>query len=145
MQNLNFDDGYKEFSINGDESRVIRFNPADFGILERIKDAYDAIEKASDIKEDIELKPDGTPKSELLQAAEIVKYVNDVINKQIDYIFNSNVSEVAFGKQSPLGLVKGVPLYKRFLDTVMPVIKKEVEKEMKESQKRISKYTDVVK
>ena len=29
MQSLNFDEGIKSFAINGDESRVIRFNPAD--------------------------------------------------------------------------------------------------------------------
>ena len=38
MQNINFDEGYKEFSINGDEKRVIRFNPKDFGILTRMED-----------------------------------------------------------------------------------------------------------
>lgn len=145
MQNLNFDDGYKEFSINGDESRVIRFNPADFGILERIKDAYDAIAKATDTQEEIELLPDGTPKDQLSMASDVVKTINKAIKEQIDHIFNSNVSEVVFGKQSPLGMVKGIPLYERFLDSIIPVIKKEVEKEMKESQKRISKYTDVVK
>lgn len=145
MQNLNFDDGYKEFSINNDESRVIRFNPADFGILERIKIAYDEIEKATRINDDIELKADGTPLEAIGQAAEIVKGVSDTIKQQIDYIFNSPVSEMVFGNQSPLGMVKGVPLYERFLNAVTPVIEKEVRSEMVASQKRISKYTSQVK
>jgi hypothetical protein len=145
MQNLSFDDGYKEFSINGDESRIIRFNPADFSIIERIKVAYDEIEKATNLKEDIELNPDGTAVDELGQAAEIVKSINDTIKNQIDYIFNSPVSEAAFGNQSPLGMVKGIPLYERFLNAIIPVVEKEVKSEMAASQKRISKYTSQVR
>jgi uncharacterized protein with ATP-grasp and redox domains len=145
MQNLNFDDGYKEFSINGDETRVIRFNPADFGILERIKEAYEEIEKATNIKEDIELNADGSVMDKLSAASSVVSSIDNTIKAQIDHIFNSNVSEVAFGNQSAMGMVKGVPLYERFLNAIIPVIKQEVEKEMRASQKRIKKYTDVVK
>jgi hypothetical protein len=145
MRNLNFDDGYKEFSINGDETRVIRFNPADFGILERIKEAYEEIEKATDIKEDIELNADGSVMDKLSAASSVVSGIDSTIKAQIDHIFNSNVSEVVFGNQSAMGMVKGVPLYERFLNAVTPVIQQEVEKEMRASQKRIKKYTDVVK
>ena len=35
MQSINFSDNLKSFSINGDENRVIRFNPADPNILVR--------------------------------------------------------------------------------------------------------------
>lgn len=145
MQNLNFDDGYKEFSINNDPNRVIRFNPSDFSIIERIKTAYDEIDKATKIDDDIELKSDGTPVEELGKAAEIVKGINDTIKNQIDYIFNSTVSDMVFGKQSPLSMVKGVPLWERFLNVIIPVIQKEVKAEQEASRKRISKYTSQVK
>lgn len=143
MQNLNFDDGYKEFSINNDPNRVIRFNPADFGIIERIKKAYDEIDKTTNIDTDAQLKTDGTPLELIGQAADIVTNMNNTIKAQIDYIFNSPVSEIVFGKQSPMGMVKGKPLYERFLETVIPVIQEEVKAEMAASQKRISKYTNL--
>lgn len=145
MQNLNFEDGFKEFSINNDPNRIIRFNPSDFSIIERIKTAYDEIDKATKIEDDIDLKADGTPVEELGKAAEIVKGINDTIKNQIDYIFNSPVSEMVFGKQSPLSMIKGVPLWERFMNTIAPVIQKEVKAEQLASQKRISKYTSQVK
>ena len=40
MQSISFDEGYKEFAINGDENRVIRFNPKDFGILTRMEETF---------------------------------------------------------------------------------------------------------
>ena len=145
MQNLNFEDGFKEFSINNDPNRIIRFNPSDFSIIERIKTAYDEIDKATKIEDDIDLKADGTPVEELGKAAEIVKGINDTIKNQIDYIFNSPVSEMVFGKQSPLSMIKGVPLWERFMNAIAPVIQKEVKAEQLASQKRISKYTSQVK
>lgn len=145
MQNLQFDDGYKEFSINGDESRVIRFNPRDFAILERIKESYEMIEAASVSAEDAELNPDGSPLNELSEAADIVKRFDDTVKEAINHIFNSDVSTAVFGKQSPLSLIGGSPLYEKFLETVIPVIRKEVEAESKKSRERIGKYTSQVK
>ena len=143
MQNLCFDDGFKEFMLNNDPNRVIRFNPADFGMIDRINTAYQEIAKATDIKDDIELNPDGSPLKLLGAAADVVRGIDDTIKAQIDYIFNSPVSEMIFGKQSPMALVKGAPLYERFLEVAIPVVTKEIKSEMAASQKRISKYTSL--
>lgn len=143
MQNLNFDDGYRPFTLQNDPNRVIRFNPADFGIIERIKKAYDEIDNATKFDTDIDLKADGTPLELVGQAADIVSDMDNIIKRQVDYIFNSPVSEMVFGNQSPMGMVNGVPLYERFLSTLIPVIQEEVKAEMAASQKRISKYTNL--
>jgi len=146
MQSIRFDDGYKEFMINDDPNKVIRFDPADFGIIERFNTAMKNIEKASEtIKNDIDINPQGEPLSELEEAAEAVAKVNKLIKDQIDYIFDSPVSDMVFGNKSPLALVKGVPLFERFIMAAKEVIEKEVKKEMEASQKRIEKYTKQVK
>jgi len=146
MQSIRFDDGYKEFMINDDPNKVIRFDPADFGIIERFNNALKNIEKATEtIKNDIDINPQGEPLSELEEAAEAVAKVNKLIKDQIDYIFDSPVSDMVFGNKSPLALVKGVPLFERFIMAAKEVIEKEVKKEMEASQKRIEKYTKQVK
>jgi len=145
MQNLSMNDGFKEFSINNDPNRVIRFNPSDFGIIDRINSAYAEIEKSTNIDTDVTLKNDGAAKDDLEKAAMIVQQVSNTIKGQIDYIFNSPVSDIVFGKQSPLSLVGGMPLYEQFLNVVIPVIKKDVQKEQESSRKRVNKYVDVIK
>lgn len=145
MQNLIIDDGFKEFTINNDPNKVIRFNPSDFGIIERINNAYKEIEDVQNSVDDIELNNDGSPVDFLNNAAETVSRVSNIIKKEIDYIFDSPVSEVVFGNQSPLSMVKGAPFYERFLNAVVPIIEKEVKAEQTASQKRISKYTSQVK
>lgn len=144
MQSLNFNDGFKEFMINNDPDRVIRFNPADFSILERFQEASERITSAQeDTAEGIEVKADGTVDSELDEAVEMIAGINKLIKDQVDYIFDSKVSDIAFGNQSPLSMVKGAPLFERFIEAAQKHIEKEIMAEQKASQKRIEKYTKV--
>jgi len=147
MQSIKFDDGFKEFMINDDPSRVIRFNPADYGIIERFDKARKEIAAEVDkIQEDINIKPDGSAEEDDLgEAADLLDRTNKLIRDKIDYIFDSQVSDIAFGRQSPLSSVKGLPLFERFIRAAQPYIEKEVRKEQEASQKRISKYTSQVK
>ncbi|MGF7145295.1 hypothetical protein HNQ56_003736 [Anaerotaenia torta] len=144
MNSLNFDSGYKEFCINGDENRVIRFNPADYSMLKRFSDAKKNIMLAvTEIEKDVQLRK-GT-EDELEEAAKLITNINEIINSQINYIFNSDVAKTAFGNQSPISTVKGKFLFERFLDAAGPYIEKEIKAEQAASQKRIDKYTKQVR
>ena len=145
MKDLSFDEGYKEFSINGDENRVIRFNPSDMAIIKRLEEAKNKISESMAIKDDIELDNEGKPINSLENYSKVISHIDNVIKEQINYIFDSDVANVVFGNQSPLANIKGKPLYERFMESVMPEIKKAVEEEAKESRKRVEKYTKVVK
>ena len=145
MQKLSFDEGYKEFSINGDVNRVIRFNPSDLAIIKRLEEAKNKISESMAIKDDIELDNEGKPVDSLENYSKVISHIDNVIKEQINYIFDNNVADVVFGNQSPLANIKGKPLYERFMESVMPEIKKAVEEEAKESRKRVAKYTKVVK
>jgi len=149
MQSIRFDDGYKEFMINDDPDRVIRFNPADYGIIERFNTARKVILiEMEKIQGDIDINPDGTPnvaEDELGEAAELLSKTRKLICDQVDYIFGSPVAEIVFGNQSPLSSVKGIPLFERFIRAAQPFIEKEVKTEQEASQKRINKYTKQVK
>lgn len=146
MQNLRFDDGFKEFMINGDKNRVVRFNPADINLLDRFDRAYKSIEEEQKkIEKDIELKTSGEPVEDNQQVLEVIRRLNQFIKDQIDYIFDSEVSETIFGNQSPMSTVKGRPLFERVFEAIQPILEKEITAEREASEKRISKYTGQVK
>jgi hypothetical protein len=146
MQSLNFNDGYKEFCINGDEARVIRFNPADYGLLERFSQARKNIMSAIDgLESKVKLKDNGEALDELDETASMLAEVRSIIYGQINYIFDSEVAKVAFGNQSPISTVKGKFLFERFLEAAGPFIEKEIKAEQEASQKRIEKYTKQVR
>ena len=142
MFNITIDDGYKEFTINNDPNRVIRFNPADIAIIERFEVAGRVMQEAAEKVSDVPLQPDGRPTLEA--AASAVAGVNQIIREQVDYIFNYPVSEAVFGKQSPLASVGGIPLFEQFLVAAMAYVKSEIRTEREASAARIAKYTDGV-
>lgn len=130
MNNLVLDDGYKEFTINNDPDRVIRFNPTDTALVERFKKSQKTLDAL--IKELGETKPDNME--------EALERIDTAIKREVDAIFNQPVSEKVFGNQSPLAMVGGKPLFERFFEAVIPVITDEMKKQTKQRQKKVSSY-----
>ena len=144
MENLNFDDGYKEFTINNDESKVIRFNPSDFAIFTRLTEAKKVISEAISKVGDIEIDAEGKA-VDFEKAGQMVENLDKIIKEQVDYVFNSSVSEKVFGNQSPMSNVGGKSLFERFFECIEPVISEALTEQRKESKKRVAKYTQGVK
>lgn len=145
MRNLSFDDGFKEFTVNGDPNKVVRFNPADINLLDRLDRAQKRIkEEQEKIPEDIELQPNGEPASDQENLDVILvelRSINKLIMEQVNYIFDGDIADIVFGNQSPLSTLKGKPLFERFLEATKPFLEEEIQKEEEASQERINKYT----
>ena len=128
MKNICFDDGYHEYKINGDESRVIRVNPSDFGILARLNAAQEAMKDVT-----IENSPEGIAEFDRLA------------REQIDMVFGEGTAETVFGRINCASVANGKPVYINFLEAFAPIIKADVEAERKKSDANIKKYTSQVK
>ncbi len=144
-QNLSFDDGFMSFTINNDPNKVIRFNPTDFALINRIRDAYNAIDQAAEEAGDIKLNADGTAIENINGAADTLDIFRTAICKAIDDVFNSNICETAFGNQSPLSLVGGgKALWESFLECICKMVESETGKKMELSRKKTDKYKSQV-
>lgn len=133
MDTLIIDEGLKSFAINNDENRVIKFNPSDMSILHRVEETLANVEKEMKKYADKEFN------------GKTEKKMSEFICNQIDYIFNSKVSNIVFNGTSPLSTVKGVPYYVRFIEAVKPIIEEEIIAERKASEEKIKKYTEKYK
>ena len=131
MQSISFDEGYKEFCVNGDENRVVRFNPQDFGIVTRMQDT---LSDFSDLEKKLKESTEDT-------FAGVLKEAEETVYEKMDKIFNSDVHDIIFNHQSPLALVGGEFLFRRVINAVIPIVESEVKKEVAESEKRMGKYT----
>lgn len=136
MQSINFNKGYKEYAINGDESCVIRFVPSDFGILERMEKSVPVIEgihqKYADSKD-------------VGDMSDIMSSCDKEIREQINYIFGNDVCTAAFGTTNCLSPAGGNLLYQNFLDALFPILEKDISAEKAKVEKNIKKYTSQVK
>lgn len=127
MKSLNFDSGVKEYEINGDPNRVLRINPSDFGIIERINKAKDALDE-------LHITPDIDGMVELDKA----------VRAQIDEIFGAGSSDTIFGETNSASFASGQPVFLNFLECITPEIARVIEEEKKKSATKIKKYTSQV-
>lgn len=139
--NLNYNEGVKTFSINGDESRVISVNLTDFGILNRFEEASKKIKAYIDNFDSSEIGNENEEDKELY----LLKNSDRFVREQIDYIFNSPVSDIAFGKTNCLSLVQGEPLYYRFFEVIIPEIRNALKDEKRKQNEKTQKYQNAAK
>lgn len=143
MQSINFDDGLKSFAINGDENRVIRFNPADPDMMTRY---YKALQMLKDAKgsllSDVNLDKEGNlPEEDKLgEASRALEETNSLIRKAMNLMFNSDVYDTIFAGQSPFCIVRGKYLFEAFMESLQPVLESEIKAYQKAGEKRMNKY-----
>ena len=104
MKSLVFDDGYESFIVNDDPARVIRFNPADPEMINRVLGVKEMFENYHP-PEDIELNPDGSPKNRMEKDGAYVAEFSETMRKAFNGIFLSDVYDTIFAGQSPICIV----------------------------------------
>ena len=101
MANINFNDGFETFTINGDSNRVIKINPKDANILIRFDEAMRDLKNESERFSSIKVNADGSPVEQagisLEESTSRLEEFNQLINDKMDYIFNADVRQAAFG------------------------------------------------
>lgn len=135
MKNLNVNIGIKEYSINGDTSRILRVNTTDINILTRLDKAETELMKIASQYENIGEKI----------TVEVITDLDTKVREQVDYIFDGKVSDIIFGNTNCISVAGGQPIFMNFLDVILPVIKSDIAEEQEKSEKKISKYTSQVK
>lgn len=130
MTNIKFDDGYKRYILNDDESKVIRVNVTDFNILDRYNKAQADMQA---LIEDLQTNKDATPE-------EITDY-DKRIRDNINYIFGSDVCTAAFGTANCMSVVSnGSMLFESFLNALMPQVQEDMDINLEAAKKRTDKY-----
>lgn len=134
MEKLVIDNGLKSYEIedaNGNVRGIISFNPSDFGFIDRVPVAIKNIEAFKDqIPEDA--------------GADILRQYDELIRKELNTLFGSDICTVIFGDVNCLSMSGGAPLYFKAIETLIPIVVETITKEAEASKERINKYTEGV-
>lgn len=136
MESLVINKGYKEYSINGDESAVIRVTTTDFGLADRLRTLQDDIAAIISALEKHKKTDDA---DEVLNA---VRQADIEVKEKLDEVFNSDVSAKVFGGMNCLSFAGGQPVVLNFLEAIIPKIAEDLAAEQKAAQEKISRYTE---
>ena len=138
MASIKVSTGLKVYDIedeNGNVRGQISFNPSDLGFYDRATQFYD----------DMQTMIDSIENDDSIVGMEKVSAADKMMKEKLNQLFDDeNASKVVFGNQNCFNKLNGVSFVERFLNAFMPIIKKEFEKEQKNSQKRVEKYTKAV-
>ena len=139
MKNLSFDDGYESFTVNDDPNRVIRFNPADPELINRVL-AVQKMFKEYQVPEGVELNPDRSPKSDVERGGAYVAEFSAAMKKAFNSIFLSDVYDTIFAGQSPLCIIGNKYLFEGVLDGLLRLMKPAVEEYSRKNRQKMGKY-----
>lgn len=144
--NINYDDGIRDFTINGDSNRILKVNVNDIGIIDRVHKAIEDTKKDLNSmkmsKVAINSSGDSADKH-LEREAKLIRDVNNKLRKRFDQIFYKGASDIVFGVQNPIALnSSGMTIYEAFLQAFVEVMKPSFEEAAKASQKKVDKYLD---
>ena len=140
-EKLNFkkNPGIKEYCFQNDETAIIRVNTSDPNLYSRLQKGKKRLEKLAEKYRDFSSD----------NSDEVVEMIDDIdkkIKSEINYMFDSDVSAVAFGNANCLELDDdGEPTFKNFLNALLPVVEEEIKAKQNKANKNISKYVNQAK
>lgn len=132
MQTIKFNDGYKTYSINDDDSRTIRINILDLNMKSRYEKATKVIEETVN-----KMKSVNIPSEE-----QLIEF-DAVIREQLNYVFGSDICTTVFGVANVLTPLKsGKFLFESFMEVFVPMIEKDSQSAINAVNINIAKKTD---
>lgn len=139
----------KRFRIDGDDSRIIELNTSDLNILARLKEAYPKLVALAEGAFKNLPEVDGTAEDYNFATDEatatLVSTLTEADKKMrelIDYIFDSNVSELCAPSGSMYDPINGAFRFEHIISTLSALYEADISSEMGTIARRVKKHTD---
>lgn len=137
----------KRFRVDGDDSRILELNTSDLNILARLKDAYPKLIAIADnaFKDLPQVDPskeiDFINSTETAELIDSLKKADSEMRELVDYIFDSNVSEVCAPSGSMYDPINGQFRFEHIINVLAALYETDVETEMGAIAARVKKHT----
>ena len=142
----------KRIRINGDNSKILELNISDMNITNRLRTAYNKlIEMITEVREALPDDMDDLSEEDNDKITEALNEIDNRMREQVDYIFNAPVSEKCADDGSMWDPYDGsfrfehiiealVGLYENNLSSEFSKMKSNVNAQLQEHRKAVSKY-----
>ena len=131
----------QKFRINGDNSKILELNVSDMGIIARLEDTYPKLMELQDkVANLVDVDEDADDKL-LSSTAKKLKEIDSDMRETIDFIFQSNVSEICGSEGSMYDPIEGVFRYEYIISTLAKLYENNMESEFSKMKQRVDKHT----
>lgn len=133
----------KKFRINGDNSKILELNTSDMGIVTRLDESY---QKLIDLQNSVasladDVKDEDNDRETLSSTANKLNKIDGEMRELLDYIFQSNVSEICGSEGSMYDPINGTFRYEHIISTLIKLYENNLSKEFNKMKQNISKHT----
>ena len=134
----------KRFRIDGDDNRILELNTSDLGVLSRIKEAYPKLQELNEraIQDWPKGDKDHVGEEDYEAVVNVLKGIDTEMRQLIDYIFNSNVSEVCAPDGTMYDPIDGQFRFEHIINCLVALYENNIDLEVKQISNRVRKYTD---
>ena len=130
----------KRFRIDGDDNRIVELNTSDLNILPRLREAYPKLQELN--KQIASMAPDLTSDDEAFNTTvDVLINVDKSMRELVDYIFDSNVSEVCAPSGSMYDPIGGQCRFEHIIACLTNLYETDLTAELDKLAKRTAKYT----
>jgi hypothetical protein len=131
----------KKFRIAGDYNRMLELNVSDMNIYSRFTQAYPKLQEfAKEASEKLD-RIDTESDDSLSKIAEFLDEIDAKMREQIDFIFDTNASEVCAPSGNMFDPINGEFRYEHIIGTLAKLYTTGFESEIDKFKKRTSKHT----
>lgn len=124
----------KKFRINGDSSKILELNVSDINIVSRLQKGYDKLQKLMSEVANVDV-------DDIDNMSDALSKIDKAMREQLDYIFDSNVSEVCGKNGNMYEPYQGMFRYEHIIDGLTKLYTNNLNEEFKTIRKRIEKHT----
>ncbi len=136
----------KKFRIDGDDNRILELDVSDMNIVVRLRNAYPKLEeltkKISEMDSDDSTEDEDALDESIKKLGNSVEEIDNATRDLLDYIFDSNVSEICAPSGSMYDMINGEFRYEHILNVLTNLYEQNIDKEYKKMKNRIRKHTD---
>ena len=143
----------QRFRINGDNNAILELNLSDMGIIDRFSEVSSKLKQLAEDGADLEAdkivaESDAEDDLAEMSDSEIKALGKEIVNKDkklreyLDFIFDSNVSEVCAPTGTMFDIINGQFRYEYIIDKLTQLYRDNIQTEFRKVAKRISAHTD---
>lgn len=108
----------ERFRINGDNSKILELNTSDANIITRLEKGYTELSRLAAEVQKMDFGEGESTDQEFKKLSKNLKTIDDKMREQIDYIFDSNVSEVCAGNASMIDPINGKFRWEHIIEAI---------------------------
>lgn len=131
----------KRIAINGDENRILELNTSDLNITNRLSEAYPKLNELGQQIGALTMPKTEDDVADLKAVSDAWKAIDGEMRNLMDYIFDSNVSEMCAPSGSMYDPINGKLRFEWLIDILSDLYERELQAEFNKVTKRIEKHT----